>query len=70
MKLGEISNHISGQRLFDTVSIGALLGTLAGWLPNIAATLTIIWTLIRIYETKTFARFKQWLKELFNHEAS
>lgn len=37
----------------DGVSIGAALGTIAGVLPAIAALVTIIWTGIRIYETKT-----------------
>jgi chromate transport protein ChrA len=27
--------------------------TLVSWLPSIAALLTIVWTLIRIYETET-----------------
>lgn len=43
----------------DAISIGAVLATLAGWLPAIAAALSIFWTVIRIYETKTVQR---WLK--------
>ena len=34
----------------DTLSIGTVVATLIGWLPSIAAALSIIWTLIRIYE--------------------
>jgi hypothetical protein len=37
----------------DVLSIATLLGSLASLLPAIAALLTIIWTAIRIYETKT-----------------
>ena len=37
----------------DAVSVGTVIGTLAGWLPAIAAVFTIIWTAIRIYETET-----------------
>lgn len=41
----------------DTLSITTLLGTLAGMLPHVAAGLTIIWTIIRIYETATVQRW-------------
>ncbi len=37
----------------DGVSILTVLGTLVSALPSIAALLTIIWTLIRLYESKT-----------------
>lgn len=37
----------------DAVSIGTVLGAIAGILPAVAALLTIVWTAIRIYETKT-----------------
>ena len=37
----------------DILSIGVVLATLASWLPAIAAIFTIIWTAIRIYETRT-----------------
>ena len=40
----------------DSVSIGALVGTMVGKLPEIAAFFTILWTLIRIYETKTIQK--------------
>ncbi|WP_267388661.1 hypothetical protein [Sphingomonas sp. GC_Shp_3] len=38
---------------FDVASAGIVVGTLAQLLPHLAALLTIIWTLIRIYETDT-----------------
>lgn len=37
----------------DALSIVTVVGTLMDLLPTIAALFTIIWTLIRIYETKT-----------------
>jgi chromate transport protein ChrA len=37
----------------DIISIGVVLATLASWLPSMAALLTIVWTVIRIYETQT-----------------
>ena len=37
----------------DAASVLTLVGTLANALPAIAAVFTIIWTAIRIYETKT-----------------
>lgn len=39
--------------LCDLVSFAALLGSLVSMLPAVASVLTIIWTLIRIYETQT-----------------
>ena len=41
------------KNLIDAVSIWTVVGTIAGFLPAIAALFTIIWTAIRIYETKT-----------------
>jgi hypothetical protein len=37
----------------DGISLVTVLGTLVDILPAIAATFTIIWTAIRIYETET-----------------
>lgn len=39
--------------LLDGISIFALLGSLVQVLPSIAALLTIVWTAIRIIETRT-----------------
>jgi hypothetical protein len=44
------------RHLGDAVSIGVVVGTLADLLPAIAALITIIWTLIRIWETDTVQR--------------
>lgn len=40
----------------DVLSVGVVLATLAQWLPSVAALFTLIWTLIRIWETKTVQR--------------
>mgnify|MGYP007032499795 FL=1 len=37
----------------DAIAVGGTVGTLAGWLPPLAALATIIWTCIRILETQT-----------------
>ena len=41
------------KNVVDAVSVGTVAGSLMGWLPPIAAALTIIWTTIRILETAT-----------------
>jgi len=48
-------SHISEQtkHIGDALSIGTVAATLMEWLPAVAAILTIVWTLIRIYETDT-----------------
>lgn len=43
----------------DYLSIGTVLGTLAGYLPALAALASLVWTTIRIYETKTV---QSWLR--------
>jgi hypothetical protein len=48
MNMDEANKHI-----IDFASILTVLGTLADMLPAIAAVFTIVWTAIRIYETKT-----------------
>ena len=39
--------------VIDALSLVTVLGTLIDMLPSIGAVFTIIWTVIRIYETKT-----------------
>ena len=48
-----MSDHHDWFKLLDLASLGVVLGTLAGALPAIAALFTIVWTVIRIYETAT-----------------
>lgn len=55
MTLKDAWDHIPDgvKFLADALSVTTLLGTLAQMLPNVAALLTIAWTALRIYETKT-----------------
>lgn len=41
----------------DTLSLSVLVGYFFAYLPAIATIMTIIWTGIRIYETKTVQRW-------------
>ena len=41
------------KHIIDTASIATAVGTMMQVLPAIAALFTIVWTCIRIYETKT-----------------
>lgn len=45
--------HETAKAAGDAISLVTVVGTLAEVLPAIAALLTIIWTLFRIYETDT-----------------
>ena len=47
--------HLSDatKHVIDGASIATAVGTMMQLLPAIAALLTIVWTVIRIYETKT-----------------
>lgn len=51
-------NHETIKAGLDIFSISTLVGTLVGWLPDIASFLTVLWCLIRLYETQTV---KDWL---------
>lgn len=43
----------------DALSIGVVVATLATWLPALAALASLIWTGLRIYETKTVQAWLQ-----------
>jgi hypothetical protein len=58
MKIENLPQEV--QRLGDYVSVGAVVGTILGWLPHIATALTVIWMAIRIIETDSFQ--KMWSK--------
>lgn len=47
--------------MIDIASITTVLGTLWGALPALAALFSLIWSMIRIYETKTF---QGWLAKI------
>ena len=51
-----IESSESTKSIVDALSFGTVVGTVAGVLPNIAAIFTIVWTVIRIYETDTFRK--------------
>jgi hypothetical protein len=41
------------KHFLDGLSLITVLGTLMDWLPAVAALLSIVWTALRIYESKT-----------------
>jgi glycerol-3-phosphate acyltransferase PlsY len=43
--------------IIDGLSVATVLGTIAAWLPPIAALFTIVWTAIRIWESQTIQSF-------------
>jgi hypothetical protein len=53
-------HHETAKHIVDALSIITVMGTLADALPAIAALFTIVWTAIRIYETRTVQR---WLRK-------
>ena len=48
------------ETIVDLSSITVVLATLVDWLPAAAALASLIWSVIRIYETATFQR---WIKK-------
>ena len=52
-----LDNHEATKHVVDALSLITVLGTLMEALPAIAALFTIIWTGIRIWETKTVQKF-------------
>jgi len=49
--MGQIDEHL--KQTLDLVSITTVFGTLMGILPSIAALLSIVWSVVRLYETDT-----------------
>ena len=45
--------------IIDAVAVTTTASALVGWLPPIVAILTLVWTVIRIYETETVQKFVQ-----------
>lgn len=59
-------HHETAKHIADALSILTVVGTLIDMLPSIAALISIVWSVIRIYETKTV---QGWLgKEPANEE--
>lgn len=48
-----LEEHLPIKPFIDGVSLSTMLATLLGWLPALAALLSVVWTAIRIYETET-----------------
>lgn len=48
MEPQETTKHV-----VDALSVATVLGTLMSYLPAVAALASLVWSLIRIYETKT-----------------
>lgn len=61
-KIQEYIHHIDEhtKNVLDFTSIGVVLGSIMQILPAIASIFTIVWTGIRIYETRTV---QSWLKK-------
>ena len=59
MLMKDIIEHVSepAKHVVDALSILTVLGTLVEMLPAVAAILSIIWSLLRIYESKTVQRW-------------
>lgn len=47
------NNHETAKHFVDLISMATVIGTIAEYLPAVAALFSIVWTIIRIYETKT-----------------
>lgn len=47
----------TAKHVIDVLSILTVIGTLVDMLPSIAALISIIWSVIRIYETKTVQKW-------------
>jgi hypothetical protein len=58
-----LDQHEATKHAVDALSVITVLGTLMETLPAIAALFTIIWTSIRIWETKTVQKFVSKFKE-------
>ena len=46
-------HHETAKTVVDALSLATVLGTLMQWLPAAAAFVSLVWSLIRIYEPKT-----------------
>jgi hypothetical protein len=55
-----LDHNETAKHVVDAISVATVIGTLAQVLPAIAASFTIIWTAIRIYETKTVQSILKW----------
>lgn len=49
-------------QILDWTAISVVVTTLMGWLPSVAAGFSIVWTVIRIIESKTFQSIWGWIR--------
>jgi hypothetical protein len=50
-------DHNESLHWLDAGSVGVAVATFFGWMPNIAALLSVVWLLLRIYQT--YSEIKQ-----------
>ena len=55
------------KQVADTASIGTVVATIIGWLPEATAVLSFLWMCIRIYETRTVQGIIARLRERVQH---
>jgi len=48
-----VVDHEAAKTVMDGVAVSGGIASLAGWLPDAAAGMTILWLALRIYESKT-----------------
>lgn len=58
-----MQHHETVKNVGDALSLSVVVGTIAAWLPAVAALFSIVWTAIRIYETKTCQKIIAWWRE-------
>ena len=46
-------DHEAAKTVMDGVAVSGGIASLAGWLPDAAAGMTILWLALRIYESRT-----------------
>ena len=46
--------------LSDLAAVGTVAATIVGWLPSIAAVLSILWLAVNLWESRTF---QNWLRQ-------
>lgn len=50
------------KQTIDLISFSTAMGALMGLLPEIAAIFSIVWSLVRIYESATFQNILSWVR--------
>jgi hypothetical protein len=48
-----VVDHEAAKTVMDGVAVSGGIASLAGWLPDAAAGMTILWLALRIYESRT-----------------